>query len=169
MMNSTEKDRLIEKARKLGSDYFRKYRGCAQTTLYAVADTLKMEISDDVFKAVAPLSGFTGGCGAMCGAAVIFGLRYGKDREAYLANPDLGIAKTHIFDIQSKLEEKYSGFLCREIQSQLYGRSFDLRKPEDMKAFGSRIDEIYTKCGEMIGDVAGWIVEAILEQEHPEI
>jgi hypothetical protein len=169
MMNSTEKDRLILKARKLGSDYFRKYSGCAQTTLYAVADTLNIEISDEVFKAVAPLSSFTGGCGAMCGAAVVFGLKYGKDLDTYLEEPDLGIVKYLIYDIQCRLEDKYSGFLCWEIQSQLYGRSFDLRKPEDMEAFGSRIDEIYTKCGKMIEDVAGWVVKAILEQEHPEL
>lgn len=45
----SEKDRLIEKARKLGREYLQIYRGCAQTTLLAVADTLKMDISDDLF------------------------------------------------------------------------------------------------------------------------
>ena len=166
-MNIEEKNRLIEKARRLGSERFKKYAGCSQTTLYAIADTLDMKISEDVFKAVAPLSGFTGGCGAMCGAAVIFGLRYGKDLETYLAEPDLGIAKKHIYDIQNKLEEKYSGFHCREIQTHLYGRFFDGRKPEDDEAFMSRYDEIYSKCGEMIADVSGWVVETILDHEHP--
>jgi hypothetical protein len=167
-MDSKEKEKLINKARERGASRFKLYHGCAQTTLYAIADTLEMKISEDVFKAVAPLSGATGGCGAMCGAAVIFGLRYGKDLETYLADPGLGIAKTHIYDIQTKLEEKYSGFLCREIQTHLYGICFDGRKPEDNEAFMSRYDEIYSKCGDMIAEVSGWVVEAVLNQEHPE-
>jgi hypothetical protein len=168
-MDSKEKQKLVTKARKLGADRFRKYRGCAQTTLFAVADTLDMNISEDVFKAVAPLSSFTGGCGAMCGSAVAFGLRYGKDLETYLEDPDLGVVRTLIYGIQSKLENKYSGFLCREICTHLYGRSYDFRKQEDVEAFNSRHDEVYSKCGEMVADVSGWIVEAILNQEHPEL
>ena len=169
MMDSKEKEKLINKARKLGASRFKQYTGCAQTTLYAVADTLDMKISEDVFKAVAPLSSFTGGCGAMCGAAVAFGLRYGKDLEDYLENPDIGTVYTLTHSIQSKLEDKYSGFLCREIQTHLYDRSFDGRKPEDNEAFMSRYDEIYSKCGEMIADVSGWVVESILNEEYPEL
>ena len=168
-MDSKEKEKLIKKARKLGANRFRKYRGCAQTTLYAVADTLDMNISEDVFKAVAPLSSFTGGCGAMCGAAVAFGLRYGKDLESYLEDPGFGVIRTLIYGVQNKLEEKYSGFLCREIQTHLFGRSFDGRRPEDSEAMRSRYDEIYTKCGEMVEDVSGWVVEAILNEEYPEL
>ena len=166
-MDGIEKTELINKARELGTKRFKQYSGCAQTTLFAVADTLDMKISDDVFKAVAPLSSFTGGCGAMCGAAVAFGLRYGKDLESYLKEPDLGRVKTLTYGIQTKLEDKYSGFLCREIQNHLYGRSFDARRTEDAEAFMARYDEIYNKCGDMIADVSGWVVEAILNEEHP--
>jgi hypothetical protein len=168
-MDSKEKEKLVNKARKLGASRFKQYTGCAQTTLYAVADTLDMKISEDVFKAVAPLSGFTGGCGAICGAGVVFGLRYGKNLEDYLENPDIGTVYSLIFGIQNKLEDKYSGFLCREIQTHLYGRSFDGRRPEDDEAFMSRYDEIYSKCGEMVADVSGWVVEAILNEEYPEL
>ena len=88
-MDRKEKEKLINKARELGASRFKQYTGCAQTTLYAVADTFNMKTSEDVFKAIAPLSGFTGGCGAICGAAVAFGLRYGKDKESFLENPDI--------------------------------------------------------------------------------
>jgi hypothetical protein len=126
-----------------------------------------MKISEDVFKAVAPLSSFTGGCGAICGAAVAFGLRYGKSFEDYLENPDIGNVYSLVYGIQNKLEDKYSGFLCREIQTHLFGRSFDNRKPENMEAFMARYDEIYSKCGEMLADVSGWVVESILNIEYP--
>ena len=168
MMDSKEKEKLINKARELGASRFRQYTGCAQTTLYAVADTLDMSISEEVFKAVAPLSSFTGGCGAICGAAVAFGLRYGKNLEDYLENPDIGKVYNLVYGIQTKLEDKYSGFLCREIQTHLYGRSFDNRNPENLEAFMERYDEIYSECGKMLADVSGWVVESILNEEHPE-
>ena len=167
-MDSKEKEKLINKARNLGSSRFKQYTGCAQTTLYAVADTLDMKISEDVFKAVAPLSVFTGGCGAICGAAAAFGLKFGKTFEDYLESPDIGNVYSLVYSIRNKLEDKYSGFLCREIQTHLYGRSFDGRKPEDNEAFMARYDEIYSKCGEMLADVSGWVVESILNVEHPE-
>jgi hypothetical protein len=128
-----------------------------------------MQITDDVFKAVAPLSSFTGGCGGICGAAVVFGLRYGKDKESLLENPDLGHVYNMVYGIQNKLEDKYSGFLCREIQTHLYGRSFDNRYPENVEAFMERYDEIYSKCGDMLADVSGWVVEAILDRDYPEL
>ena len=50
-MDSKEKDKLINKARKLGAERFKKYTGCAQTKLYAIADTLDIPVLEDVFKA----------------------------------------------------------------------------------------------------------------------
>ncbi|MBN2335245.1 hypothetical protein JXL21_06760 [Candidatus Bathyarchaeota archaeon] len=61
MVSVEEKQRLIQMARKRGEEYMYQYEGCAQTTMLAVADTLGIEISDDVFRTVAPLSSFTGG------------------------------------------------------------------------------------------------------------
>lgn len=67
----SEKDRLIEKARKLGREYMSVYSGCAQTTLLAVADTLNMEVSEDLFKAMIGLSSLSGGCGGICARAAL--------------------------------------------------------------------------------------------------
>ena len=44
IMDSKEKEKLINKARKLGAERFKKYSGCGQTTLYAIADTLRARI-----------------------------------------------------------------------------------------------------------------------------
>lgn len=167
-MDRKRKQELINKARELGASRFKQYVGCAQTTMYAVANTLDMEISEDVFKVVAPLSSFTGGCGSICGAAAILGLRYGKNLEEYIKEPAFPVIKNQIYNIQNKLEEKYSGFLCREIQTHLYGRDFDNRYPENVEAFMERYDEIYSKCGDMLADVSGWVVESILEHEYPD-
>ena len=76
-----EKNMLIEEARKLGYEYLSIYRGCAQTTLLAVADTLNMEVSDDLFTALIGLSSLSGGCGGIYGATAAIGLRFGEPRE----------------------------------------------------------------------------------------
>jgi hypothetical protein len=48
----SEKKELVEKARRLGRQYLRKYGGCAPGTLMAVADTLGLGVGDELFKAM---------------------------------------------------------------------------------------------------------------------
>lgn len=168
MIDVKEKERLIDEARMLGKHYFQKYGTCAPTTVFAVCETLGMEVSDDVIKSVAPLSSFSGGCGGMCGAAVSLGLRFGKGLEEFKENHKLGGIIPLLHGVQSKFEDKYSSFLCKDIQSKLYGRSFDYRYSEDVKAYQSMIEEVKDKCSEVTSDAAGWAVETILNTEHPE-
>ena len=163
----SEKERLIEKARKLGLEYMAVYRGCAKTTLLAVADTLNMDVSDDLFKAAIGLSSLTGGCGAICGATAAIGLRYGVPREDY-EDPE---AATSVFakirdtmkTVRDKMTEKYGGYLCFDIQRGLFGRSFYITVPEDVEAFSK--EPVYERCPRVTEDAAGWTVEAILDNE----
>ena len=163
----SEKRRLIEKARKLGLEYMPVYRGCAQTTLLAVADTLELEVSDDLFKAMIGLSSLSGGCGGICGAIAAIGLRYGVPREDH-ESPETGrrvynkILNTMKI-VRNKMGEKYGGYLCCDIQRSLFGRSFDLTVPEEREAFGK--EPVYERCPRVTEDVAGWTVEAILDME----
>ena len=154
---------LVKKAKELGKEYFGVYQGCAHATLMAVADTLKMEVSDDVFKSVIGLNGTAGGCGGLCGASAVFGLRYGPNRKEYLENPDMSEIMGMMLGIQTKFEEKYSGYSCMDVMSSLFGRSFDFRVPEDAVAYGN-VDAM--KCSLATSDAAGWIVEAIVSKEQ---
>ncbi|MBN2335244.1 C_GCAxxG_C_C family protein [Candidatus Bathyarchaeota archaeon] len=104
----------------------------------------------------------------MCGAAAVFGLRYCKDRESFSLEPGLGDIKELLFEIQTKFEDKYTGYLCRDITKHLYGRSYDFRKPEDVEAFTSIRDRVMSTCSKVTSDAAGWVVEAILNRENPE-
>jgi hypothetical protein len=158
---------LIEKARKLGLEYMPVYRGCAQTTLLAVADTLNMAVSDDLFKAMIGLSSLSGGCGGICGATAAISLRYGVPREDY-ENPETGrevynkILNT-VKIVRNKMSEKYGGYLCYDIQGSLFGRSFDLMVPEEREAFSK--EPVYERCPQVTEDAAGWTVEAILDMK----
>lgn len=164
----SEKDRLIEKARKLGREYMHVYRGCAQTTLLAVADTLNMDVSDDLFKIMIGLTGRTGGCGGICGATAAIGLRYGIGREDFVGDPEAGELATVRVNramkvVRDRLAEKYGGYLCRDIQRTLFGRSYDFIDPEMREAF--RKEPVYEECPQVTEDAAGWTVEAILDME----
>ena len=165
----SEKGRLIEEARKLGREYLHVYRGCAQTTLLAVADTLNMDVPDDLFKAMIGLSGRTGGCGGICGATAAMGIRYGINREDFVKDPEMrGLVTSKINDmmkiVRDRMSEKYGGYLCCDIQRKLFGRSYDFVRSEEMEAFSK--EPVYEECPQVTEDAAGWAVEAILNMEQ---
>ena len=164
----TEKNKLVEKARKLGLEYLPEYGGCAQTTLLAVADALGMDVPDDLFKSMLGLSGLTGGCGGICGATAAIGLRYGINREEFLKDSEMRDQVTEkimqtVRIVRDQMSEKYGGYLCCDIQRKLYGRSYDFIVPEEMEAFGK--EPVYERCPKVTEDAAGWTVEAILSME----
>ena len=164
----TEKGQLIEKARKLGLEYLPKYGGCAQTTLLAVAETLGMEVPDNVFKSMLGLSGLTGGCGGICGATAAIGLRYGINREEYLKDSEMRDQITEkimqtVRIVRDRMSETYGGYLCCDIQRKLYGRSYDFIIPEEMEAYSK--EPVYERCSNVTEDAAGWTVEALLNTE----
>ena len=150
-MKNTDKKELIDKARKLGYDYLFKYEECAPTTLLAVSDTLDMKVSDETFKVSIGLSGYTGGCGGMCGGAAAAGLYFGKGKEEFGENPDSSKTRSTAYYIQSKFVETYGSFLCDDIRKKLFGRLENIPSSEYEK-----------ECPFVCQNAAGWAVEAIL-------
>ncbi|MFX1563467.1 MAG: C-GCAxxG-C-C family (seleno)protein [Promethearchaeota archaeon] len=161
----TKNKQLIDKARRLGKEYLGKYGGCAQATLLAVADTLNLEVCESTFKAMIGLSSLSGGCGSFCGGIAAIGLRFGVGKEENEKMESVtmklwGIVKV----LQQKYVEEYGGSLCSEIQTKLFGRSFDAFKPLDLKAFMEL--NAREKCSTVTENAAGWTVETILEMER---
>jgi hypothetical protein len=173
----SEASRLIARARQLGREYMGKY-ACAEATLLAVAETLNMPVSDDVFKATIGLSSMSGGCGGFCGAIAAIGLRFGRTRATYQENSDatkIGFGKWYrtlreaVVRVRSRFVAKYGGSLCCDIQDKLFGRSFNFLDldPKDMEAF-MQPEKMLTAlevCRKVTENAAGWTVEAILETE----
>ena len=160
-----ETGRLIKRARKLGCEYLDTYKGCAQTTLLAVADALGMDVDDELFKAILGFSGETGGCGGICGATAAIGLRYGLKKEDFERNPG---SRFKIYDVVKKVkdrfDEAYGSYLCKDIQMKLFGRTFESTNPEDQKAFEEL--DLFKDCSKVTENAAGWTVEAILEADR---
>jgi len=163
--------RLIARARQLGRESMGKY-ACAEGTLLAVADTLNMPVSDDVFKATTGLSSMSGGCGALCGAIAALGLRFGRTRAAYHENSDTTLIGKWYFTLRQAVKRvrdrfvaEYGGYLCCDIQDKLFGRSYDSLDPAELKAFMQLQLRGLEVCRQVTENAAGWTVEAILETE----
>jgi hypothetical protein len=147
---------------------------CAEGTLLAVADTLNMPVSDDVFKATIGLSSMSGGCGGFCGAIVALGLRFGRTRADYHLNSDTTkIGKWYltlrqaVIRVRDRFVTEYGGSLCCDIQDKLFGRSFSFLDPGALEAFmqPQKVRAALEVCRQVTENAAGWTVEAILETE----
>jgi hypothetical protein len=171
----SEKKELVEKARRLGRQYLRKYGGCAPATLMAVADTLDLRVGDELFKAMMGFSSFAGVCGNVCGGIAAMGLRYGVGLEDFVKNPESGslaFGKLMIAAkaLRGKFAEQYGGYLCDEVQTKLFGKCVMPTSPEELEAFSKmdpeKLKVFYEKCGSVTENAAGWAVAIIVEMDE---
>ena len=170
----SEKKELVEKARRLGREYLLKYGGCAPGTLMAVAHTLNLEVTDEVFKAMMGFSSLAGVCGNVCGGIAAMGLRYGVGLEDFVKKPEIGfLSFARIMKIAKVLREKfveeYGSYLCDDIQIKLFGKCVMPTSSEELEAFSKMDPEelkvFYEKCSSGTENAAGWTVAAILEMD----
>jgi C_GCAxxG_C_C family probable redox protein len=164
---------LIEEARRKAHNYDR-YSGCSQSVLGSLQETLKIG-NIESFKAATVLSGGVARqgetCGALLGALSALGLVIGRERigdtEQY--RKAMGPARElcegfkDALRVEFGFEGKLGSTLCREIQEKIYGRSFDLNKAEDYRAFieaGGHGDD---GCLKVCGIAAQVGAEKILE------
>jgi C_GCAxxG_C_C family probable redox protein len=175
-------EELVREARQKASSS--PYRGCATAVFTALVDVLKIEHGDAAFKAMIGFAGGTGHlakgtCGALAGAAAAISLSYNKSREDVLSvlndpkalhaeDPHIPIFFQEIFEktasVAEKMEEKYGSILCSNIQLKIFGKALDLLDPKRHWELCQSFSSHPTNCFTVEGDVAGWAVEAILNQ-----
>jgi C_GCAxxG_C_C family probable redox protein len=152
---------LVKKIRRKAHEYDQ-YSGCSQSVLLALQEGLNIGNTAS-FKAATVLSagvarqGET--CGALLGALLALGLVAGREK---MEDYDQYVHATNIANdicdmFQRKLEKEFrfseplESTLCNEIQTNIFGRSFDLRDPVQREAFlaaGGHSDEgCYKVCG----------------------
>jgi mannitol-1-phosphate 5-dehydrogenase len=161
-----------KEASALGFEFERTFKGCGQCTFAAVQQALGRE-EERAFQA---LTAFAGGfglsgdavCGALIGGGACFGLARGRRRGHFDGDRE---PKYSTFAMAQRLRErylwKYGSLLCRGAQERIFGRSFDLRSPQDREQFeraGAHVD----KCPQVVGDVARWSVQIMAEEAAEE-
>ncbi len=166
-MNQTPDQQTPERASMLAYQYEQKYGSCPQCVLAAVQEVLGYP-SDDVFTASYVLAGggvlsSRGTCGALVGALLAVSARYGRDRASF----DKG-RNPRSLELARRV---YDGFvaecgspICAEVQTKLFGRSYELWDPAEFQAFlaaGGHAD----KCPRVTGAAARLAVEVLMEAE----
>ncbi len=160
-----------KQAYDLGFKYEKDYYGCAQSALLALQDTFDLK-NEAVFKSASGLAAGIGlmglVCGAFTGGVMALSLKYGRDLQAYKAgDPEGKRLKSYekARQLYKRFEDEYGTVICKDIQKKIFGRSFDLRDPQEFKEFeeaGAHVD----KCPSVVGNAARWVAEIMLEDNE---
>jgi C_GCAxxG_C_C family probable redox protein len=166
---------LLDKAFELGVA-FEKYSGsCSQCTVAALQEILGFE--DVIVKVATSSCGGQAGlscsaCGGMIGGTLVLDYYLGRPVTLVSATEPVpeGLSKLEqAMEVARSLSDKfvrqYGSILCPQVQSSIFGRSFNLRDPEDWKAFqeaGAHADP--SKCMAVVGNAVRWTLEILIEK-----
>ena len=64
-----------------------------------------------------------------------------------------------------KFEKEYNSTICDQIESRMFGRSFDKWDPKDREE-KARIQAHEEKCPAVVGKAARWVSELILDEQE---
>ncbi|MFW9906340.1 MAG: C-GCAxxG-C-C family protein [Candidatus Thorarchaeota archaeon] len=163
----TSKQGLPEKAYRLAFKYEAELGSCPQCVLAALKETLNIG-SKDTIKSADALAGGTslssrGTCGALVGGLLAISSIVGREYDDFKE----GKRKRRVFKyskiLYDRFIDEYGSPLCCDVQTKLFGRSFNLMNKNEYEEFekaGAHID----KCPSVSGNVAKWTAELILDE-----
>lgn len=165
----SSKQEVIARAYQLGFDYEKGKHYCSQCVLAALQEVFPIR-NDEVFQAAYGLHGgvgnsTNGSCGALSGAVMAISYLYGRERKEFEENISNKKATDLAKIVYDRFLEEYGGCLCKEVQTKIFGRSFDFWNEEEVKAFeeaGGHID----KCPSVVGKAAAWAAEILWDEMH---
>ena len=151
-MNAEEQERLIMEIEETADKNAEKYRGCSQWALYALQQHLNLW-NIDVFRAASGFAGGVGGsgelCGALSGGLLAIGFVYGRDTlEPIETSEAFNNSMERCAQLCDRFKEEFGGINCRDVQKQLFGRSWDMRNTREKDDFLSRED--VNKCSNVV-------------------
>ncbi len=153
----TTADQAYDKALKYELDY----GCCPQCVLAAVQETVGI-IDDATIKASHGLSGGgglmgKGACGALTGGLMALSAKRGRDRDKldkgrFINNFQKGK------ELVERFRTEFGGITCEELQQCFTGRTWDMWKPDEYKAFN---DARGLQCAQATATVTKWVVEML--------
>ena len=173
---SLSQQQLLDKAYELGVSFERYSGSCSQCTAAALREILGFE--DVVVKVATSSCGgqaglSTGVCGGVIGGTIVLDYYLGRSADMVSATQtipqsmeELGRAMEAARLLSEKFVREYSSIMCPQVQTKIYGRSFNLQDPDDWKAFeaaGGHTDP--TKCMRVVGNTARWTLETLIEKK----
>jgi C_GCAxxG_C_C family probable redox protein len=143
---------------EIASEYMKKGYNCAQAIIKAYANDVGMK-EDDAVRMVSSLGGGVGRngqiCGAVSGAALIIGMKFGSTDPANFTAKEKAYNKTN--ELLEKFGAENKSVLCKELIP------YDMKNPEELKK--AREAGVFVKQCPLYVSSAGRILESILSSE----
>ncbi|MEN6587156.1 MAG: C-GCAxxG-C-C family protein [Sulfuricella sp.] len=160
-MSNEEKHALAEQAYEKAVKYELDYGCCPQCVLATVQETVGI-IDDATIKASHGLSGGgglvgLGACGALTGGLMALSAKFGRDRDKLDRGRYINNFKKNK-ELVERFRAEFGGITCEELQKQFTGRTYDMWKAEEYKAFD---DARGKKCAHATGTVTKWVIEML--------
>jgi len=160
-MASEEKQELAKQAYQKALQYELRYGCCPQCVLAAVQETVGV-VDDGTIKASHGLSGGgglmgKGACGALTGGLMALSAKRGRDRDKldkgrFVNNFQKGK------ELVERFQHEFGGITCEELQQKFTGRTYDMWKAEEYKAFDQARG---SQCALATATVTRWVVEML--------
>jgi len=160
-MEPDEKKALAEQAYQTAMKYELDYGCCPQCVLATVQETVGY-VDDNTIKASHGLSGGgglmgQGACGALTGGLMAISAKFGRERDKLDSGRGINNFKKSK-DLVERFQKEFGGITCEDLQKQFTGRTYDMWKADEYKAFN---DARGTKCAHATALVTKWVVEIL--------
>ena len=139
---------------------------CAQSSYLALEEQFGLK-GGEVLKALTPLPGIAERgetCGAVLGPLMVFGLIYGRGKNRL---NDWNIYRDSLVPSGKfcrLFEQEFGSTMCRDIQKDRFGKSFDLTDPEDLREFQEA--DGTNRCSSVVRKAVRIAAEIILDDTH---
>jgi len=160
-MTTEEKKELAEQAYNTAMKYELEYGCCPQCVLATVQETVGY-VDDNTIKASHGLSGGgglmgQGACGALTGGLMAISAKFGRERDKLDSGRGINNFKKSK-ELVERFQQEFGGITCEDLQKQFTGRTYDMWKADEYKAFD---DARGTKCAHATALVTKWVVEIL--------
>ena len=163
---SADVEKVKALAYELGKKNELERTGCGQSALAAILEAVGRP-NEEVFRAASGLAdglglSTKGTCGALLGSAMAIGLFFGRgydkfdDPMAAMDSYDL------VLEVVEEFEKQVGALKCGDIQTSFFGRSFNLRRPEELEAAVGL--GLHPRCAEVVGLAASLAAGIIAEE-----
>lgn len=162
------KEEIIKKAEEFAAEYETKYRGCCESTFYAVADALRWAgleiipkaVQDKMYPGICLLSAGVcmtgeGTCGALSGSVLASGFAFGVSLDEGNANK---VGPTLRDSLMAEFYKRYGSILCKDVMRKYFGKAWDLTNEEMTMEFLGITE------GCVIPPSTRWITEYLLDE-----
>ena len=137
MSNETLKEDILNQLEQKGANYLDMCHSCAQSTFLALQEQFGLGGGAAIVKSAAFLPGIAGRgetCGVVTGGLMALGIIFAPEKlEDWEGRREIREETGRVFC--QRLEKEFGSLMCRDVQTLLFGRSFNLADPTDRAEF----------------------------------